>query len=176
MQIPSNNFEIIPFSNEDDYLYNNNIRTSLKKSNSVINLKKTKIHLKNVVIYRPKWTPNYFYKHEIFLKQRKERINNAKKYRLNKKLEENYSFQPEINLYSKENITEINNNTYTPIYLRSIEYNNLKKAKNIINEKLKEKKIEEMMKMNNSSYFIDDADADLFYYRQKNWKKKIEEK
>ena len=163
--------EILPLSKDDNTSFN--FSTSQKKNKSEIKLQKKALSLKNIIVYKPKWTPNYFYSREIFLMHRKERINNIKKNILKKKLEKNNSFQPKINAYSREITNE--ENTYTPIYLRAIEYQNQKKVKNIMNEKLKDKKIDQMMKSNNS-YFLESIDADLIYWRQKNWKKKVEEK
>ena len=97
-----------------------------KKNKSEIKLQKKALSLKNIIVYKPKWTPNYFYSREIFLMHRKERINNIKKNILKKKLEKNNSFQPKINTHSREITNE--ENTYTPIYLRAIEYQNQKKS------------------------------------------------
>ena len=144
---------------------------SKKKPKNIIKLQK--ISLKNMIIYKPKRTPKQFYEHEIFLQKRKERINNSKK---NKKIElENMNYQsiPTIDPVSVEIINQIDN--YVPIMKRSVEYKNQKIYKNILNEKIKEKEINDKIKATNI-YVLDKTEADVLYWRQKFWQKKVEEK
>ena len=142
-----------------------------KKPKTLIKLRK--VSLKNMVIYKPKWTPKYFYEHEMFLQKRKERIINTKK---NKQLElesRNYTSFPNINPV----LIEIANQTdsYVPIIKRSTEYQNQKIYKAILNEKIKQKEINETMK-SKTMYTLDKSKADIVYWRHKLWQKKVEQK
>ena len=129
-----------------------------------------KISLKNMIVYRPKFSAKYFYEHEMFLKKRKERINNSKKIKKQEKEQENNQLVPTINAYSNKLIEQ--NNSYIPIIKRTIEYRNQRIFRNMINERLNEKEIKKGSKTLN----LNKSEADLIYWRQQFWKKKIEEK
>ena len=161
----SRNFNISPFVEPDGEMF------SKKKNETLIELQKKS--LKNVIIYKPKWTPKHFYEHEMFLQKRKERINYSKKIKQLETEERNYTSIPTINPLSIEIINQTE--TYIPIMKRSIEYKNQKLYKNIINEKIKEREIKEMMKSNNL-YVLNKSESDVLYWRQKLWQKKIEQK
>ena len=153
-RISLNDFIMIPLDTE-----NESKRLSEKKPKNIIKLQK--ICLKNMTIYKPKWTPKHFYEHEMFLQKRKERINLSKKNKQIKKLDENYKPTPTINPLPTEIITPTKK--YIPIIERSIDDRNKKLSRNIINEKLKEKKIDEMMKKN-KTFVLNKTEYDLLYW------------
>ena len=157
---------ISPFINESEFKI-----FSKKKPKNVIKLQK--YNLKNMIIYKPKWTPKQFYEHEIFLQKRKERINNSKKAKQIQAESRKYQSIPTINPVSIEILNQTE--SYVPIMKRSIEYKNQKRYKDILNEKIKEREIDELIKSNNM-YTLDKTQADVLYWRQKFWKKKVEDK
>ena len=167
MEFDSNDLIITPFSSEDDLNFSEE-----KKPKTVIKLHKTS--LKNMTIYRPKFSAKQFYEHEIFLQKRKERINNSKKIKQQEKENENNKSIPTINPLSNEYMLQ-RNISYIPIERRAIEYRNQRNFRTILNERLKEKEIEEMRKQN-KTINLDKNEVDFVYWRQQFWKKKVEEK
>ena len=139
---------------------------SKKKKKNII--KTNKIVKKNMIIYKPKWTPKQFYQHEIFLVKRKERINDSKKTKQFERENRNYKYISYIDPLSVE---MINKTEYVPITRRSVEYRAQKTYKNILNERMNIREL----KLNNL-YFLDKTERDIIYWRQKLWKKKVEQK
>lgn len=162
----SRNLLISPFSNENDFNISEN-----RKTKNIKNLQEKVF--RNIVKYKPKWTIKYFYDHEMKLQKRKETIIDKKRNIQIERENENNKSIPSINPRSIDIIIE--KDSYIAIDKRSIEYNNQIKHKKILNEKLKEQRIKEMMKSNNS-YILDTAETDVIYYRQKLWQKKVEDK
>jgi len=162
----TNDVIMTPLRDEDEKKF-----SSKKKPKNVIKLQKTCI--RNMTVYKPMWTPKQFYEHEIFLQKRKERINNSKKMKQILKDSENYQSIPTIHSLPTEFIPP--KNKYIPIIERSIDDRNKRLSRNIINEKLKEKQIDEMMKKN-KTFNLDKTEYDLLYWRQKLWQKKVEDK
>ena len=165
-RLSTNDVIITPLRDEDEKEL-----LSENKPKNVIKLQK--ICIRNMTIYKPMWTPKQFYEHEIFLQKRKERINNSKKIKQILKNNENYQSIPNINPLPSEFIPP--KNKYIPIIERSIDDRNRRLSRNIINEKLKEKQIDEMMKKN-KTFNLDKTEYDLLYWRQKLWQKKVENK
>ena len=83
--------------------------------------------------------------------QRQENINNSKKMKNLMKEEENIRELPEISPISEEIINE--KGDYIPIFERAIEIQNQKKMQILLNERKKNKEIDDMMKKFNNSSF-----------------------
>ena len=160
----SKNF-ITPFDSDDEIDFSEE-----KKPKAITKLQK--ISLKNMIVYRPKFTSKHFYEHEMFLKKRKERINNSKKIKQELKEEENNKLIPTIDSFSNKLILQ--NESYVPIVKKSIEYRNHRNFRNMLNERLNEK-VKEKKKVNNTAN-LDKSEVDLIYWRQQFWRKKVEEK
>ena len=122
-----------------------------------------------MIIYKPKWTPKQFYQHEIFLQKRKERINISKKTKQIERENRNYKQIPTIDPLSIDIINKTE--SYIPLIRRSVEYRAQKTYKNILNERMNIREL----KLNNL-YFLDKTERDIIYWRQKLWKKKVEQK
>ena len=135
-----------------------------------------KISLKNFIVYRKqKRTPKQFYEHQLFLMQRQKNINNSKKTKQMVKEEENFREIPEIDPISDQIV--IDKGDYIPIYKRAIELQNQKKMKIILNERKKNKEIEDMIKKyNNSLFYVDENEINEFYNTQLSWKEKIKKR
>ena len=140
---------------------------SKKKTKNLIKLEK--IYRRNMIIYKPKWTPKQFYQHEIFLQKRKERINISKKTKQIERENRNYKQIPTIDPLSIDIINKTE--SYIPLIRRSVEYGAQKMYKNILNERIKLKELK-----SNKMYFLDKTERDIIYWRQKLWKKKVEQK
>lgn len=162
LPLDSENF-ISPFSSEDE------IDFSVEKKPKTIT-KLQKKTLKNMIVYRPKFTAKHFYEHEMFLKKRKERINNSKKIKQELKEEENNKLIPTIDSFSNKLILQ--NESYIPIMKKSIEYRNQRNFRNMLNERLNEKGKKKV----NNTVNLDKSKVDLIYWRQQFWRKKVEEK
>lgn len=159
----SKNSEIIPSSESSQNI--NNLPISLQK-----------ISLKNFIVYCKKHrTPKQFYEHQLFLMHRQEKINKSKKMKQLTKEEENYRDYPEISPVSEQILFE--KGDYIPIFKRAIELQNQKKAKMILNERKKNKEIDDMIKKySNSSFYVDKNEINEFYMTQISWKDRIKEK
>ena len=91
------------------------------------------------------------------------------------KEEKNYRDYPEISPFSEQIVNESGN--YIPIFKRAIELQNMKKLRIIMNEKKKNKEIDDMIKKSNSSsYYVDKDEINEFYMTQINWKNKIKKR
>ena len=107
--------------------------------------------------------------------QRQKNINNSKKTKQMVKEEENFREIPEIDPISDQIV--IDKGDYIPIYKRAIELQNQKKMKIILNERKKNKEIEDMIKKyNNSLFYVDENEINEFYNTQLSWKEKIKKR
>jgi hypothetical protein len=106
----------------------------------------------------------------MFLKKRKERINNSKKIKQELKEEENNKLIPTIDSFSNKLILQ--NESYIPIMKKTIEYRNQRNFRNMLNERLNEKGKKKV----NNTVNLDKSKVDLIYWRQQFWRKKVEEK
>ena len=147
---------------------------SSEKSKAPINLQKPP--KKNFIIYRKKKrTPKQFYEHQLFLMHRQEKINNSKKAKNLAKENETLKEFPGISPYSEEIIN--NKGDYVPIYERTIELQNQKKTKIMLNERKKKKQLDDMIKKySNSSFYVDKNEIDQFYLTQISWNDKIKKR
>ncbi len=132
--------------------------------------------LKSYIICRKKKrTPKQFYEHQLFLIRRQQNINNSKRMKKIAKEEKNCREFPEIDPISEQIIGE--NEDYIPIFKRAIELQNQRKMKLIMNEKKKNKEIDDMIrKTTNSSYYVNKDEINEFYTTQINWKNSIKKR